>query len=56
MEKEITMEELVKMVTSPNGTTERAMAVFKENQFDKIISDAMKACTKRAIELSAELD
>ena len=51
-----TPEELVKMVTSPNGTTERAMAVFKENQFDKIISDAMKACTKRAIELSAELD
>lgn len=49
-------EELVKMVTSPNGTTERAMKVFKENGFEKTVSDAMKACTARAEELSAELD
>ena len=48
--------ELVKMVTSPNGTTERAMNVFYCQGLDKMISDAMKACTARAEELSDELD
>ncbi len=48
--------ELVKMVTSPNGTTERAMNIFFENGLDGIISEAMKACTARAEELSRELD
>jgi pyrroline-5-carboxylate reductase len=51
-----TPAELVKMVTSPNGTTERAMKVFNDNGFEKTVSDAMKACTARAEELSAELD
>ena len=50
-----TPEELIKMVTSPGGTTERAMNVFKENGFEKIVSDAMKACSKRAEELSKSL-
>ena len=48
--------ELIKMVTSPSGTTERAMNVFYENGLNKMISDAMKACTARATELSDELD
>ena len=51
-----TPAELVKMVTSPNGTTERAMKVFYDKCFEKTVSDAMKACTKRAEELSSELD
>lgn len=50
-----TPAELVKMVTSPNGTTERAMKVFMERDINKTISEAMKACTERAEELSAEL-
>ncbi len=48
--------ELVKMVTSPNGTTERAMSVFYDGGLDEMISKAMKACTARAKELSDELD
>lgn len=48
--------ELVKMVTSPKGTTERAMNVFYDGRLDEMISKAMKACTARAEELSDELD
>ncbi len=48
--------ELIKMVTSPNGTTERAMNVFYKGGFDEMIARAMKACTLRAEELSDELD
>ena len=48
--------ELVKMVTSPNGTTERAMNVFYTDGLDGMISRAMTACTERAEELSLELD
>ena len=47
-----TPEELIRMVCSPNGTTERAMAVFEEEGFCDIISKAMQACGKRAEELS----
>lgn len=56
MSTDKTPTELVKMVTSPNGTTEKAMNVLYENGLDNIISNAMKACTARAEELSAELD
>jgi len=50
-----TPSELIRMVTSPNGTTERAMKVLYEQGLDKTISEAMKACTERAEELSKEL-
>lgn len=39
-------------VTSPKGTTERAMAVFTERNLTGIVSDAMDACRNRADELS----
>lgn len=45
-------EELVKMVTSPKGTTEKAMEVLYEDGFADTIAKAMKACTARADELS----
>jgi pyrroline-5-carboxylate reductase len=44
------------MVTSPNGTTERAMAVFYEHGLKDTVSAAMMACTTRAQQLSDELD
>ncbi len=44
--------ELIRMVCSPNGTTERAMAVFEEEGFCDIVSKAMQACGKRAEELA----
>ena len=50
-----TPEELVRMVTSPKGTTEKAMEVFYNEGLSETISRAMKACTKRAEQLSAEL-
>ena len=45
-------DELINMVKSPKGTTERALDVFEENNFTEIIYKAMKACTERADELS----
>jgi pyrroline-5-carboxylate reductase len=42
---------LAKAVASKGGTTERALAVLDDNDFEKIIADAMIACTKRADEL-----
>jgi pyrroline-5-carboxylate reductase len=50
-----TLDEQIQMVKSPNGTTEKALNVLENNEFAKIISDAMKACKKRAFEL-AELN
>lgn len=44
--------ELIRAVTSPNGTTERAMNVFYEEDVDKTIDRAMRACTARAEEMS----
>lgn len=39
---------LIRMVTSPGGTTEQANRVFEERSFEQIIADAMTACTKKA--------
>ncbi len=49
-----TPDEMVKAVASKGGTTERALGVLDENNFEKIIADAMIACTKRADELGAK--
>ena len=46
------LDEQIRMVKSPNGTTEKALNVLEGNDIQKTISDAMEACTKRAIELS----
>lgn len=39
-------------VTSPGGTTERALSVFEKNNFKKVFFEAIEAATKRAVELS----
>lgn len=46
------VDELIQMVKSPNGTTERALNVFDEKGFIDIVSEAMRACADRADELS----
>ena len=51
-ESELSLEELIRMVTSPKGTTEQAMNVFYSEGFENIVSKAMDACLKRADELS----
>jgi len=47
--------ELRKGVTSPKGTTERAIAVFDERGVRAAIADGEKAAVDRAVELSVEL-
>ncbi|NLK39991.1 MAG: pyrroline-5-carboxylate reductase [Clostridiales bacterium] len=49
------LDELIRMVTSPKGTTERALEVLNSHDFSDIIALAMKKCTERADELSKEL-
>ncbi len=51
-ESDLSLDELIRMVTSPKGTTERAMNVFYEEDFEGIISRAMDACLRRADELA----
>lgn len=46
-----TPDELIEMVSSPGGTTLKALESFYENDFEKIVDQAMLACTKRAEEL-----
>lgn len=47
-----TPDELIKMVASPGGTTLAAISSLENNNFYKIIDDAMQACTDRANELA----
>ena len=49
---EHTPKSLERAVTSPNGTTERAMAVFTEQDLSSTVQNAMDACLARADELS----
>ena len=46
------VDELIRMVKSPNGTTEKALNVFEDECVSEIIEKAMKACADRADELS----
>ncbi|MFF2030099.1 pyrroline-5-carboxylate reductase [Arthrobacter sp. NPDC058192] len=46
---------LRKAVTSPNGTTERAIATFDERGMPAIIADAARAAAARAAEITGQL-
>lgn len=46
-----TPQELIQMVSSPGGTTLKALDVFYDKNFEDIIDEAMLACTHRAEEL-----
>ena len=46
--------ELISKVASKGGTTEQALIKLDEGNFDKIIENAMKACTNRADELGKQ--
>lgn len=56
MASDKTPSELIAAVTSPGGTTERAMNVFYNKNVDKIIDDAMCACTVRAEEMAKAIE
>ncbi len=46
-----TPDELIEMVSSPGGTTLEALNVFYRHGLEKIVDEAMLACTNRAQEL-----
>lgn len=48
-------DELRRRVTSPGGTTERALAVFDEAGLKKIFAQALTACAHRGAELAGQL-
>ena len=52
LERQMEPNALVRAVASPNGTTERALAVFDERDLDGLMHAAMDACLFRANELS----
>lgn len=52
LESDKTPDELIRMVCSPKGTTEQAMRVLYESDFENTVINAMDACTKRADELA----
>lgn len=54
-ESDVDVAELRRRVTSPNGTTERAIAAFEEHKLRDIFAIAMKACADRSRELALEL-
>ncbi len=54
MQSEESADELIRRVTSPGGTTERAMKVFEQAGVAEIIKHAMDECTKRAYELCGD--
>jgi len=51
---EISFDEIVDNIKSPNGTTEAGINSLSENSFDKIIYNAIEAATNRSIEISKE--
>lgn len=54
-EGELDAGELMDRVCSPRGTTERAVAVFKERGLAESVSQAMRDCHARSVEMSQEL-
>lgn len=50
------VEDLVRRVCSPNGTTSKIVDILSNRGFEQIISDSMLSCTKRAAELERESD
>lgn len=55
LENDIDLEELRRRVTSPGGTTERAVASFEQNGLEEVVRKAMVACADRAKEMSQEM-
>lgn len=54
-ESELEPAELRRRVTSPNGTTERAIMAFEEGDLTGLFAKAMKDCAERSKSLSKEL-
>lgn len=51
---ESTLDELIRIVRSPNGTTEKALESFEQSGLSDTVKKALKACEKRADELASD--
>lgn len=55
IESGLSFEELRQQVTSPGGTTEKAISVLEENNIRGLLDDALRAAKKRSEELAGLL-
>lgn len=55
LESDVDAAELRRRVSSPAGTTERAMATFESGGLKSLFSQAMADCAQRSVELAEEL-
>lgn len=55
MESDVDLQELRKRVTSPAGTTEKAIESFEASELRKTVARAMEAATERAKEMAREM-
>jgi pyrroline-5-carboxylate reductase len=55
LESEVDLMELRQRVTSPGGTTERAIQSFEDNGLRSLVADALKAAADRAAAMAREM-
>ncbi len=55
LESDVDLVELRRRVTSPGGTTERAIRSFEDNGLRRLVADALQAAADRAAEMAREM-
>lgn len=55
LESDVDLVELRRRVTSPGGTTERAIQSFEQDKLREVVARAMRAASDRAVEMSREM-
>lgn len=55
LESDVGLAELRRRVTSPGGTTERAIESFEKDGLRDIVTSAMRAAAERAVKMSTEM-
>jgi pyrroline-5-carboxylate reductase len=55
MESDVDLAELRRRVTSPGGTTEKAVQRFQADGLDKLVDNAMTAAARRAAEMARDM-
>ena len=56
VDSDVPPAELRRRVTSPNGTTERAIAIFQQGGLHALFEQALKGAQQRSAELASELE
>ena len=55
LESDVDLAELRRRVTSPGGTTERAIQSFERDKLQHTVARAMQAAAERAVEMAREM-